>query len=344
MLSINNFGAYHRSSLFCIRERERCKVNRGRKGGSQINLRNVDLPESLIFYGMDTVLKYDYSSEQQGSISVKPGVFRLIQECQEVSTPVILLSEHKKTQEMASILDSVDPRFTSLKKDKVLYYRSSLEEFFLDVGTRDDDNDDYSDLPPTFQGRGVGYAPCPAALLDAIHTILIEPRGFGGSSGFGVKHSESTRSPLPQHCVVITARSSDDNPENILRKESTGSISRARSIASRSAGMRVIYVEDCGLGSCTAEDVSDGIVESLGDEHDWEILHLDDISTPGSFYLNMAQPRDEFGNKVDVAGLIGEMVSLRLQSTGSTDTLKEKSTNSSPNDELDQILADLDPL
>ena len=321
-----------------------------REIATQINLRNIDLPEAVIFYGMDTVLKYDHSSQTE-EVSVQPGVFRLIQECQEVSTPVIILSEHQQMQEIASILDSVDPRFTTLQEDKVLHYRSSLEEFFFEEGDsndEDDEEEDYSDRPPTFQGNGVGYAPCPAALLDAIHTMLIEPRGFGGSSGFGIKHSDSTRSPLPQHCVVITARSSDDNPHNILQEETTTSISRARCIASRSAGMRVMYIEDCGLGSCTAENVSDGIVETLGDENDWEILHLDDISTPGSFYLNMAQPRGEFGDKVDVASVVKDIVSERLQrraeDLNSIDTKEENAYSDPSDDEMEQILADLDPL
>jgi hypothetical protein len=35
---------------------------------------------------------------------------------------------------------------------------------------------------------------------------------------------------------------------------------------------------------CTAEDVADGFIESLGTEEDWEMVTLDDISSPGSFW------------------------------------------------------------
>ena len=64
----------------------------------------------------------------------------------------------------------------------VLEIRSSLE-FPLLSSTDNDGDKDYA------QKLGKGYNPSPAALLDAISSILISPRGFGGSSGFGTKHA-----------------------------------------------------------------------------------------------------------------------------------------------------------
>ena len=67
--------------------------------------------------------------------------------------------------------------------------------------------------------------------------------------------------------------------------------SRARCSAARTAGMRVIYVENVGVGPCDADDLVDGVVSTLGDENDWSIVTIDDISTPGSFWLNPPYPR-----------------------------------------------------
>jgi hypothetical protein len=359
-----------------------------RHGHTKLNLRNFDLPEALIFYGLDTVVDNILASSDStiaininnNKPSVRPGVLRLMKESEEIKTPIIILSEHYTMDEISSILHDADETFQTLNEKNSLHYRSSLEEFIVDYnkifqnngdGNMENDNDEeFYDYAPTFQGKGIGHAPSPAALMDAIHTIWIEPRGFGGSAGFGTKYADAIRNPLPQHCVVFVSSSSDEHTRD--RKQfadnysgsgsgsgsnssdgSYESISRDRAVASRTAGMRVMYIEDGRLGSCTAEDVSDGIVDSLGTEDDWSIVTMDCISTPGSFWLNMAQPRDENGNRVNAYEVIDRYTKLRTparQNRGLKDEENVKEKENDPTDdvmdedEIRKILEDLDSL
>jgi hypothetical protein len=233
-----------------------------------------------------------------------------------------------------------------MKREKYLHYRSSREEFVV-VSDTDTNDDDDSSGPYRFLGEGIGHAPCPGALYDAINTITIEPKGFGGSSGFGVKKWEATRIPLPQHCVVFVCSSSDSCDSEILdRRDGSGSISRDRCLASRYCGMRVIYIED-DEKPCTAEDIADGIVKSLGTENDWEMVTIDDISTPGSFWLNMMQPKDENGSVVQTEAIIKDFVKLRSQHSTSYDGESVRKNNmiqSCEEDDIEKLLADIDPL
>ena len=95
---------------------------------------------------------------------------------------------------------------------------------------------------------GASGTPCPAALYDAVNTLTIGPKGFGGSAGFGVKNWESLRIPLVQHCVVFVSSASDCMEGGDLdgavgrrldRSNGSGIISRHRCVAARTAGMRV---------------------------------------------------------------------------------------------------------
>lgn len=310
-----------------------------RKHGDMTMLRNVDLPEALIFYGMDTVI--------EDNQRIRPGVLRVMKEAQGLDVPIIVLSERWSMKEIGEKLERVDESktFQQLLSDNLLHYRSSLEEFVFEGDQSISTDDDVSSLYQ-FVGKGVGHAPCPAALYDALHTIVIEPKGFGGSSGFGVKKWEATRVPLPQHCVVFVCSTSDKCESDLLdRSDGSGSISRDRCIAARYCGMRVIYIEDDD-NACTAEDVADGIVKTLGTEHDWEMVTLDDISTPGGFWLNMMQPKDENGFSVQTETVIKEYVQRRNQ-----ESLNEKkpfhliqNNEEEDEEELARILADIDPL
>jgi len=112
-------------------------------------LRNFDLPEAVIFYGRECV----FDGEKW-----KTGVRRLVQEAEDVGTASILISESCTVSELKDLC-----------KDDSFKLCSSLEE--------------------GGEGKGLGYAPSPAALLDAIASVEIQPRGFGGSSGFGTKQA-----------------------------------------------------------------------------------------------------------------------------------------------------------
>ena len=144
------------------------------------------------------------------------------------------------------------------------------------------------------------------------------------------------RSPIPKHAVVFI--------------NGPSSTSRARASAARLAGTRVMYIEKDGLGTCDADDLVDGVVESIGTEDDWEMVTLDDISTPGSFWLNPPNPRDDSGDRVDPEDVVafflkernaiglnaGESLNLNQPSSDMADDLSEK--------DLEDILADLDSL
>mmetsp|Transcript_1803 Transcript_1803/g.3256 ORF Transcript_1803/g.3256 Transcript_1803/m.3256 type:complete len:363 (+) Transcript_1803:320-1408(+) len=325
------------------------KFSSGRRGCPNVKnegklnmLRNIDLPEALIFYGIDTLI--------QDKKRIRPGALRVIDEAKDLDIPTIVLSETHRMEEIARMLDTTDASktFQSLNRENFLHYRSSREEYNIDadLGVGTDNDDGYDSFSPySFVGRGIGYAPCPGALYDAIHTITIEPKGFGGSSGFGVKKWEATRVPLPQHCVVFVCSSSDkcDHEDTPIRNDGSGSISRDRCIASRYCGMRVIYIEDDGI-PCTAEDIADGIVKTLGTEGDWEMVTIDDISTPGSFWLNMMQPKDEEGYTVQTETIIKEYIKRRSSNSDGREFSVDTSSQDNDEENLARILADIDPL
>lgn len=126
-------------------------------------IRNIDLPEALVFYGTNTVF-------HNPDNSIRPGVTKLMTEAKELGTVCILLSESMDSKVLKDRVEQSD------LSGQNLIVRSSLEI------------DD-----------GIGYSPSPLALLESITSVMIEPRGFGGSSGFGTKMADPERSPLPKH-------------------------------------------------------------------------------------------------------------------------------------------------
>lgn len=144
--------------------------------------------------------------------------------------------------------------------------------------------------------------PNPRSLYSAIESITIQPQGFGGSSGFGRKQADPERPPMPHHTVVFC--------------EDIG-VTRA----ARYCGMRVLSFED--------NDLADAIV----DEYDF---YLEDIATPGSFWLNPPYSRDDDGNKVDVFDMMERMERGPEQD--------ESSSEINEDERLAAILKDLDPL
>jgi len=356
-----------------------------------VMLRNFDLPETLIFYGIDTILtrtvactgipsstNQDKKSNLHAAPTVRPGVIRIMEEAQSLDIPIIILTERINTQQMIEKVqqatnlndksknnskninhnngdgDQIPKKniFHQLSQQNILHYRSSLEEFVVeeDSGLEEDE---MQYLPDRFVGKGIGHAPCPAALYDAINSIMVEPKGFGGSAGFGVKNWEARRIPLSQHCVVFVSSASDDDGDE-EGKEGSTSISRDRCLAARYCGARTMYIEDVE-NTCTAEDLADGIVQTLGTEEDWQIVTIDDISSPGSFWLNMMQPKDAQGGRVDTEDVIQEFMDRRIRERNSeaggkseeeADVFTEgQIEGGEPGEEdLARILADLDPL
>ena len=354
-----------------------------------VMLRNFDLPETLIFYGIDTILTrtgaststsitstkctadstdQDKNSNLHAAPTVRPGVIRIMQEAKSLDIPIIFLSERLTTQKLiqkveqaTNVNDNSNNTSQIPKKNifhqlsqqqNILHYRSSLEEFIVedDSGLEEEE---MQYLPDRFVGKGIGHAPCPAALYDAINSIMIEPKGFGGSAGFGVKNWEARRIPLSQHCVVFVSSASDDDGYE-EGKEGSTSISRDRCIAARYCGARTMYIEDVE-NTCTAEDLADGIVQTLGTEEDWQIVTIDDISSPGSFWLNMMQPKDAQGFRVNTEDVIKEFMDQRirerdLEEGGKIEEegavfMEDQIEGGEPGEEdLARILADLDPI
>jgi hypothetical protein len=108
--------------------------------------------------------------------------------------------------------------------------------------------------------------------------------------------------------------------------------------------MRVLCLED--------NDLADAIVEDGG----WDSICMDDIATPGSFWLNPPHPRDDKSNTVDPEQVM-EMLESKSQESksqqqhqGDANSSKQRSdvvlgdSMMMSDDELKAILADMDPL
>jgi hypothetical protein len=103
--------------------------------------------------------------------------------------------------------------------------------------------------------------------------------------------------------------------------------------AARYAGMRAV-----------STDASDGLADAVLEVDEVRELWLEDIATPGSFWLNPPHPRDDKGNRVDPEQIISEVdgqgpADLKRLAAGREPLLDDPS-----GEDLDHILADLSPL
>jgi hypothetical protein len=193
----------------------------------------------------------------------------LLNECQRDDTAALLVSYEDHSKEIQSVVQH-------------LVEKNSLK-VHVDL-----------DHPP----------PNPRALWEAIESTTIQPKGFGGSSGFGTKQPEPERPPLPKHVVVLA------NTDDQCR-------------AARFFGARVMSMQD--------NDLADGIVV------DWSEISIDDISTPGSYWLNPPfGGKDDDGNKIDLFQVIENIEKGGRSSEEVCPILSE--------DDITAILDDLDPL
>ena len=120
------------------------------------------------------------------------------------------------------------------------------------------------------------------SLLAAFVRLAIQPidaRRFGGSDGFGQRPTSDAMAwpPEPQWCVALV--SDPQACEGALR-----------------AGMRVIGLppDDDQAVDPALEGVADVCLDTLTD-----IQSLDDLSTPGAFWLNPCMHRDGEGYAVN---------------------------------------------
>eukprot|EP00986_Skeletonema_menzelii_P011696 scaffold6111_cov130-Skeletonema_menzelii.AAC.10 len=134
-----------------------------------------------------------------------------------------------------------------------------------------------------------------------------------------------------------------------------------RCAASRAAGCRVIYLENLSPDEhlpvsieddTDAMSLCDAVIDSFGNDNAREIqtISLDAISTPGDYWLNPPNPRDDVGNAVAVDEIVeyfrreremDDVLSDSGCAAASTDTVDEEIISE---DEMVAILADLDAI
>ena len=325
-------------------------------------VRNIDLPEAIVFYGVESMM--ETLSSDGSSFALRPGIIRLLNECRDVGTSSLLLSEvEDDTEESLYILFQTaceksasgngGEGLSVLMKsdDPVLSFRCLSSMFAIPTSPKGEaGTSDTSEVDPVddeslelYNLQASGRSPSPAFLLDALRSVHIDPRGFGGSSGFGRgQWIDPRRSPMTARTVVFIAGDT---------KGGTTSTSKYRRDAARAAGCRVIYLEDLEgeiQDDTQTMSLCDAVVDTYGNDNprDLQPISLDAISTPGDYWLNPPNQRDEFGNAVSIDELV-EWYRLERESgeaSVDTDHIKadEIAQEEMSEDEMAKILADLD--
>ena len=101
--------------------------------------------------------------------------------------------------------------------------------------------------------------------------------------------------------------------------------------------MRVLYVEEI-FGECNSDDLADGVINNYE-----ELAYIDDIATPGSFWLNPPTCRDESGYRVDPY-VYAEQIKKSYGDKNSDVITHEFNSSDMDEDEIARILDDLDIL
>lgn len=180
-----------------------------------------------------------------------------------------------------------------------------------DKGTNSIPN--YSHLPiAVTQYEPKSNPPNPQDLYESLNSITVQPRPFGGSAGFGAKqYADPERVPLAARTVVF-CRTLDQTR------------------AAKYCGMRVLCFQD--------NDLADAVIDSID-------FYLDEIATPGSFWLNPPNPQDENGNKVDIHELIAFYNNEQVhKEDASVARIDSQSITEMSDVEIQRILSDIDPL
>ena len=173
--------------------------------------------------------------------------------------------------------------------------------------------------------QGSVLPPNPKDLLGALGRTVIQPRPFGGSSGFAASRlADPSRPPMASRTVVIGK-------------------TELHSLAARYAGMRAVSLDE-------DDDLADAVLSLEEVQGQW----LEDLATPGSFWLNPPRPRDEHGNRVDPERLVAILENTNQESDQATSQLPDESNQdeslvrkrkgAEDESEIRRILADLSPL
>ena len=319
-------------------------------------VRNIDLPEAIVFYGVESMM--ETRLDDGSSFALRPGIIRLLNECRDVGTSSLLLSEVEDDTEeslfqTAYEQSDLDKALALTKSDDpVLIFRCLSSKFTIPIPTSPEGEAGNSEVDPVevddeslelYNLQASGRSPSPAFLLDALRSVHIDPRGFGGSSGFGRgQWIDPRRSPMTARTVVFIAGDT---------KGGTTSTSKDRCDAARAAGCRVIYLQN--LEGDMQDDTQtmslcDAVIDTYGNDNprDLQPISLDAISTPGDYWLNPPNQRDEFGNAVSIDELVEWYRSERESDEAPSDTDHIKADEivqeEMSEDEMARILADLD--
>lgn len=369
-------------------------------------VRNIDLPEAIVFYGLESIMEPPIKSENSNHVcdwKLRSGIARLLNECQEVGTAALLLSEtvppfvesigdENYDHQLQSIFEDgwrqsfsklksqspKDPSLSSFKNGnsnditkEIISFRCPKSAFKTPITETSNGGDYYVEDTESYEFYNVGNngrSPSPAFLMDSLNSIHIDPRGFGGSSGFGRgQWIEPRRSPMPARTVAFIAGDWELKGENekILDGEEVLPTVQDRCAAARAAGCRIIYIEHSPDQPLENENVSivddtatmslcDAVVTGYGSDNprDMNPISLDAISTPGEYWLNPPNPRDDCGNALavdevvewfrlqrELDDVVGDATCVVEGDSQDDIVAKEMS-----DEEIDSILADLDGL
>lgn len=234
-----------------------------RKALTILMVRNVDLPEAIIFYGLECV--FDPPGVVEATIDarhlrLRPGIARILEECQEVGTAALILSESNNLNELElqeyftnswanSFADSTKITLQSLTDGDgpALSFRCIDTKLTAPASRCESEDDDCI----FYNLSGSGRSPSPAFLLDSLQSIHIDPKGFGGSSGFARgQWVEPRRSPMTSRTVVFIAGDWKIDQRNtgviawLTNKDEDNVLPlvRDRCAAARAAGCRIVYL------------------------------------------------------------------------------------------------------
>ena len=234
-------------------------------------IRNIDLPEAVILYGVNIVVPtlFDNKKEERVTrqvgdtswdsvndmqvVQARRGLESFLEECHSVKAAVVVILESNR--------ESNDVAATSMQQSK--NQKSLLETVFRkDIAN------------PCHVFVQTVAPPNPSDLISIVNSMYIQPRPYGGSATIGYSRAADPERLLdPKHCVVFTT-----------------TIDQTR--VARALGMRVVSINP-------DDDLADAVLMDYDDENISINVGVDDIATPGSFWLNPPHPRDDVGNRVD---------------------------------------------
>ena len=239
-------------------------------------VRNIDLPEAVIFYGTKALVPSYVTNESDddaikrfrnaefddddssGIIQARSGLTRFLQECHDIETAVIVILDGE---------DDDDDTFGINQQ-----YAKRTNSHLLDAILPDKIS------RPCHVFTQTVAPPDPTDTLAILNLIHIQPRPYGGSgSTIGYRRAaDPERLIAPQHCVAFTT-----------------TVQQTR--IARALGMRVISMN-------SDDHLADAVLTEIDDDDDnMNVsinLSVDDIATPGSYWLNPPHPRDDNGNRI----------------------------------------------